>query len=154
MTALWPYALTIYDRPGVQPLLLALQEAHGQCVPLLLWALWMSAEGRSAEPGAAAQAAEMARAWQDAAIAPLRALRRQLKGPAGPGSPARRQQLRGGVQALELEAERLLLEMLEEASPDALGAADPQAWLALAAASWGGEAPTDKLDQLAALAAS
>jgi uncharacterized protein (TIGR02444 family) len=154
MTALWPYALTIYDRPGVQPLLLDLQDVHGQCVPLLLWALWMSAEGRSGDPGAAARAAELARAWQDAAIAPLRALRRQLKGPAGPGSPARRQQLRGGVRALELEAERLLLEMLEEASPPSAGAGGARAWLALTTRAWGGAAPADKLDQLAALAAS
>jgi uncharacterized protein (TIGR02444 family) len=33
--ALWPYALEVYARPGVEPLLLRLQDEHGQCVPLL-----------------------------------------------------------------------------------------------------------------------
>ena len=118
--ALWPYALEVYGRPGVEALLLRLQDDHGQCVPFLLWSLWMVAGGRPIESATAAACAELARAWPDAAVAPLRRLRRGLK------AEARKERLqariRTGVQALELEAERMLLQMLEESSPAPAGA--------------------------------
>ncbi|HLY80852.1 MAG TPA: TIGR02444 family protein [Caulobacteraceae bacterium] len=151
--ALWPYALEVYGRPGVEPLLLRLQDDHGQCVLLLLWSLWMAATGRAIDAPTVAACVELARAWQDAAVAPLRRLRRDLKGRA---SQTRLQaRIRTGVQALELEAERMLLQMLEESSPTPSGAqAAPDAALAQAIAAWGGEAPPARLlQQLAALGA-
>jgi uncharacterized protein (TIGR02444 family) len=151
--ALWPYALELYGRPGAEPLLLTLQDAHGQCVPLLLWAAWLAASGRPAERATLERGAALARAWEDAAIAPLRGLRRRLKRPAGPGSPSAREQLRRGAKALELDAERMLLQMLDELSPapaeDAVALGD---MLALAASAWGREAPPELLDRLAELA--
>jgi uncharacterized protein (TIGR02444 family) len=150
--ALWPFALETYGRPGVEPLLLELQDDHGQCAPLLLWALWMSARGAGVDEAAAARATALARAWHDAAIAPLRDLRRRLKTPASAGSPARQARLRSGVQALELEAERMLLEMLEEASQAVSGDVDPRACLAIAARAWGAAAPAASLERLAELA--
>jgi uncharacterized protein (TIGR02444 family) len=150
--ALWPYALEVYGRPGVEALLLRLQDDHDQCVPLLLWSLWMAASGRPVEPAAAAACAELARAWQDAAVAPLRRLRRGLKAKA---SQERLQaRIRTGVQALELEAERMLLQMLEESSPaPAAEATLPAAALTQAVRAWGGAAPGALLQQLAALCA-
>jgi len=150
--ALWPYALELYGRPGAQPLLLELQDAHGQCVPLLLWSLWTAASGRPIDAAQAAACAELARAWQDAAVAPLRQLRRDLK----PGAKTQQLQarIRNGVKALELEAERMLLQMLEEASlAPAAASGDRLTALRLAARAWGGKAPAALLDKLAALAA-
>ena len=151
--ALWPFALDRYGRPGVEAAMLALQDDHGQCVPLLLWALWLAESGRPATKHALAQGATLARAWQDAAVAPLRDLRRRLRLP-GPGAKSR-ERLRQGVKALELDAERMLLEMLEQASPAPSGvAASPADALADAVRAWGGEAPDHLLAELAARAGS
>jgi uncharacterized protein (TIGR02444 family) len=150
--ALWPYALELYARPGVEPLLLELQDAHGQCVPFLLWSLWIAASGRPIGAGQAAACAELARAWQAAAVDPLRQLRRNLKA----GATTRQVQARihSGVKALELEAERMLLQMLEEASlAPAAAIGDRLEALRLAAGAWGGQAPGALLERLAALAA-
>jgi uncharacterized protein (TIGR02444 family) len=152
--ALWPFALEVYGRPGVEALLLELQDHHGQCVPFLLWSLWMAASGRVANPAKFAACAELSRAWQDAAVAPLRTLRRHLKRPAGSKAAEARTRIRAGVKALELDAERMLLQMLEEASPPPGDAptGDPDS-LRSAVRAWGGEAPAGLLEQLARLAA-
>ena len=147
--ALWPWSLEVYGRPGVEPLLLELQDAHGQCVPFLLWALWMAARGLAADETTLAAGAAMARAWQAAAIQPLRDLRRGLK--TGP-SPPQRERLRTSVKSLELEAERMLLQMLGDASPAGARGGSARDALAAAAAAWGA-APAALLDRLAALAA-
>ena len=151
--ALWPYALEVYGRPGVEPLLLALQDARGQCAPYLLWSLWMAASGRGADEAALRSGAALARAWEDAAIAPLRRLRRDLKSGPAPGPKPARERLRQGVGKLELDAERMLLQMLEEASP-APGAAVTPSLEALVSAArvWGGAAPASDLARLAELA--
>jgi uncharacterized protein (TIGR02444 family) len=150
--ALWPYALEVYGRPGVESLLLRLQDEQGQCVPLLLWSLWMAGGGRPIDAAKAAACAELARAWQDAAVAPLRRLRRGLKAQSTTQQVQAR--IRNGVKALELEAERMLLQMLEESSPAPSGA--PMAAieaLTRSAHAWGGQAPVALLRELAELAA-
>lgn len=147
--ALWPYALEIYGRPGVEALLVELQDAHGQSVPYLLWSLWMAAAGRAADEAALARAAELARAWDAAAVTPLRALRRGLKTP-GPAAQLRqRARLRDKVKGLELEAERMLFTMLEQASPTAPGEVEPRIALQRAADAWGAPAPGEALERLA-----
>jgi uncharacterized protein (TIGR02444 family) len=152
--ALWPWALDVYGRPGVEPLLLELQDAHGACVPYLLWALWMAASGRAADDAALGAGAALARAWQDAAIAPLRKMRRDLKAGARPGPEAAREQLRNGVKRLELDAERMLLQMLQEAGPTPTDAAEsPLAALDRAARVWSASLPAPLLARLAALTA-
>jgi len=153
--ALWPYALQVYGRPGVEGTLLELQDAHGQCVPYLLWALWLAAEGRAADDDDLTRAAELARAWQDAAVAPLRGLRRGLKSPSSKAPARAWSTLREGVKALELDAERMLLEMLEAASPASGDAPnDSLAMVRRAVGAWGRPAPDGLLDHLAAVAAS
>jgi uncharacterized protein (TIGR02444 family) len=152
--ALWPYALEVYGRPGAEALLLQLQDAHGQCAPFLLWALWMSASGRRADAAAIRSAAELARAWQDAAIAPLRRLRRELKTAPAAGPKPPRERLREGVKGLELEAERMLLQMLQDASPAPDGPHPALLeGLQRAARTWGGDPPAGLIVRLAELAA-
>jgi uncharacterized protein (TIGR02444 family) len=150
--SLWPYALEVYGRPGVEALLLQLQDDHGQCVPLLLWSLWMAGGGRPLDAARAAACAELARAWQDAAVAPLRRLRRGLK--AGARTEQLQGRIRHGVRALELEAERMLLQMLAESRP-APGGAPVGALEALTQSvrAWGSPAPAALLRRLAELAA-
>jgi hypothetical protein len=85
-------------------------------------------------------------------VAPLRRLRRGLKAKA---STERLQaRIRHGVKALELEAERMLLQMLEESSAEPGGAAASAVEaLTQSARAWGGKAPAALLRELAELAA-
>ena len=149
--SLWAYALDVYGRPGAEARFLALQDAHGQSVCFLVWCLWMAAVGRSADAATLEAGAALAKSWEAAAVAPLRRLRRDLKtSPAGPAQ--RRERLRAAVRQLELQAERMLLEMLEDVSPPATGAALPAAdALRRAAAVFGGDAPAAGLAAVAAL---
>lgn len=144
---LWSWAVAAYGRPGVAEAALALQDDYGQCAPLLLWAAF----ARPRTPGVIAQAVDLARTWEEAAILPLRAARRGLKA-ALPGAPAEtREALRAQVKAAELESERLLLEALArlcEPEAVALDAALEPA-LAAVAAAWGGQPDPVALDRLA-----
>ncbi len=115
--SLWDWALTAYAAEGVADACLELQDAAGQNVPLLLWAAWCAAEGRVPDEDALEAAGDTARAWQDTAIAPLRAVRRALKPRAPDLDDADREAVRTQVKAVELEAERRLLAALEALAP-------------------------------------
>lgn len=139
----WDWALSVYARQPVAEACLHLQDAHGQNVPLLLWAAWAALEGRAVDPDAAAS---LVRAWDAEIGAPLRGVRRALK-PARAGiADAPREAFREQVKAAELAGERLLMENLEAgcgplgatrdvygallAAARALGAPPPEAALA------------------------
>ncbi|HEX8570014.1 MAG TPA: TIGR02444 family protein [Caulobacteraceae bacterium] len=122
MSALWDWALAAYARDGAAEACLILQDAHGQNVPLLLWAVWSSRERRAPDDAAVGQAAALARRWEAAATAPLRSVRRELKQDMDGVPAAERIAFRDHVKAVELEAERLLmrnLELLASAEPAA-----------------------------------
>lgn len=152
--ALWPFSLEVYARDGVEAALLELQDAHGQCAPYLLWALWLGASGRPADPQTLLAGAALARSWQEVAVAPLRDIRRGLKRRLRPVRAPARRRLRERVASLELEAERMLLRMLEDASPPSgASVADARICLHEAIIAWGGSPPPDLVARLARLAA-
>jgi uncharacterized protein (TIGR02444 family) len=125
----WDWAVAAYARPGVQPLLLGLQDAHGQSVPFLLWGGWLEVSGRSPPRAVLAEAAALAGQWESAVIGPLRGVRRHLQG-AG-ADPLRRQ-----VEAAELEAERALMEALAALAPPPKPSKGGVDALSLAASHW------------------
>ena len=142
--ALWDWTLKAYGQPGVPQACLMLQDEHGQNTSLLLWAVWAEA----ADPVLLARAADIARRWEALAIAPLRAVRRALK-PAFEGvEDGVREDLREDVKAVELRAERALMESLEPLGR--AGGAHALAALEAASAAWGKPAPADALAALAA----
>jgi len=142
---LWDWTVAAYGHPGVPEACLELQDRHGQNTPYLLWAVWAEA----CEPPVLRAAAEAARAWDAAAVAPLRAARRKLKAPSPPVDDAAREALREEARTLELAAERLLLETLEtRTSPRRAGVSTLEA-LRGAALAWGGPAPDEALRALA-----
>lgn len=99
----WDWSLDAYDRPGVEEILLDLQDRHGLDVNLLLFACWTGATGRGRLAGGVwtgliGQTAD----WRANVIEPLRAVRRHLKG-RGDGSGAAA--LHQRAKALELDAE-------------------------------------------------
>ena len=113
----WDWALTAYAAPGVQEACLSLQDTAGQNVPLLLWAAWTAATGRPIDEDAIEGACDCARAWDAAAVSPLRALRRTLKGVNPDIDNTARESLREAVKAVELAAERHLMAGLEALAP-------------------------------------
>lgn len=144
---LWSWAVAAYARPGVAEACLALQDDHGQDVPLLLWAAWRGpADAETVEA-----ACDTARSWRDAAIAPLRLVRRTLKKPVPDMEDEARLALREQVKAVELAAERGLLEALEALSaPSAGPPSDPLPALVAAARAWGPVTPGAALAILSA----
>jgi uncharacterized protein (TIGR02444 family) len=134
LTAFWDWALEAYARPGVAEACLELQDAHGQNVPLLLWAAWTAQVGRPADVVAAAR---LARAWETDAVGPLRAVRRILKQPRVGFDEAAREDLRARIKAVELESERVLMASLEALSAAGPARVDAQARLCEAARAYG-----------------
>ena len=101
---LWRFSLAFYDLPGVAEALITLQDRDGFDVNLILFALWLGISGRGALSDDLLATAEHAtRAIRNEIIDPLRALRRKLRHHPDGGI----QQLREGVKALELAAEKL-----------------------------------------------
>ncbi len=153
----WDWAVAAYARPGVAELCLDLQDAHGQNVPLLLWAIWAGQDGRRID---AAQAVATARAWQEV-ISPLRDVRRRLKTTVTEGDDAQRLAVREQVKAVELSAEKALMTLLASQSSPALDVAAlsvvPGARNAIVldgilsvATAWNPDTPLDRLAQLSA----
>lgn len=143
--SLWDWTLEAYGRPGVADAALALQDDHGQNVSLLLWAVW--AEAR--DPDLLGRATDAARRWEGAALAPIRAVRRALKAPLPPVADRAREGLREDVKAVELRAERVLMETLEGMT-GAPGGAHALEALRAASQAWGRAAPAAALAALAA----
>jgi uncharacterized protein (TIGR02444 family) len=104
--AFWRYSLALYGQPGVAKACLALQDAQGIDVNLLLFCCWTGDRGQALSADAMAQLVESAGPWHEAVVKPLRSVRRWLKTQdRAPSEAAER--LRQAVKAQELEAERL-----------------------------------------------
>ena len=153
MTDVWSWVVAAYGAPGVAEQCLDLQDAHDQNVPLLLWAAWAATQGGVSDV-MASQAAGIARAWSEATIVPLRSIRRRLKQALSEGDEAPRLALREQVKAIELHAEKVLLEQLAGLSTGADGLPDdlvPTVMLdALlnVASAWSDDYPAEKLARL------
>ena len=150
MSEFWEWAVAAYAGEGVAEACLTLQDDHGQCVPLLLWAAWRAARGQGVQ---AAEAAALARTWSDEAIAPLRAVRRRLKTPLSSEDDARRLPLREQVKAAELVAERALMGLLEalparEKTAHQTAEDLCRAHLDACAHAWGEKMPPEARDRL------
>lgn len=141
MTDFWDWSVATYAKPGVAEASLRLQDDHGQCVPLLLWAAWAG----KITPEQACRAAAVARAWLPV-IEPLREVRRRLKTEVSPGDEADRLVLRTRVKAAELDAEHALMARLGELADGAITAevARLEA-VAGVVAAWGEACPDDVL---------
>ena len=149
MSGFWPWALETYARPGVSAACLHLQDAHGQNVPLLLWAVWSQDHAPDAD---LQRGAALARRWEDAAGGRLRAARRALKAQTPDLGLEERLAFRERLKRLELEGERLLMAALEDLPRAERAAAEPlPARLARAAAAYGAPAGEEVFAPLLAL---
>ncbi|MFT4912248.1 MAG: hypothetical protein ACI9YM_000822 [Brevundimonas sp.] len=147
---LWDWAVRAYGTEGVSETCLGLQDLHEQNVPLLLWAAWTATTGRRPDAETIEAAADTARAWDLAAVAPLRAVRRRLRAPIPDIDDPAREAVRTQVKAIELAAERHLLAALEALAPAPDAAPQPPITaLAAAARTWGAVTPRPALVRLA-----
>jgi len=148
--ALWDWAVVAYAAPGVGEACLHLQDANDQCVPLLLWAGWTAATGRKPDADTIEAACDTARAWSDTTVAPLRAIRRTLKKPVPDIDDGAREAVRERIKAVELLAERHLLEALEALAPEPSGPVRPASEALVSTARiWARVVPRPALTRLA-----
>ncbi|AEJ10758.1 TIGR02444 family protein [Pseudomonas asiatica] len=112
-TDLWNHALALYARPGVEAACLDLQ-AQGGDVCLLLCATWLQAREVAVLDERAQALRDVAEPWQRDVVSPLRSLRQQWRSAAQ--GDAQLAALREQLKGLELQAERALLERLQERS--------------------------------------
>ena len=106
---LWDWVLIPWGRPRIRAGCLRLQDEHGQCVSLILWRAWAHAKRRPIDAATINRAIALARSWDEGVLRPLRTARRSVPQPAG--------DLPGLIEAVELEAERTLLDGLEVLTP-------------------------------------
>lgn len=100
---LWAFSLSFYARPRVATALLALQDAAGLDVNLVLFAMWLGLCGRGRLDVRRAEAAERAvRPIRAGVIEPLRAMRRHLAAAAEGDLRI----LREKIRAIELDGEK------------------------------------------------
>lgn len=147
---LWDWAVRAWAEPGVGEAGLELQDTAGQNVPLLLWAAWAARTGRRLDAEALEAGCDVARAWDEAAVAALRSVRRALKVRQPDLDDSDREAVRAQVRAVELDAERRLLLALEALAPAPGGAARPvlEALVAVAR-QWSPVTPRAGLTRLA-----
>ncbi|NNJ18543.1 TIGR02444 family protein [Pseudomonas putida CSV86] len=110
-TDLWDFAVGLYARPGVETACLELQ-ALGADVCLLLCGAWLEQRCVALSDERVEGLRQLARPWQTDVVRPLRALRQQWRADAL--KDAQLAALRERLKALELDAERLQLQRLQD----------------------------------------
>jgi uncharacterized protein (TIGR02444 family) len=117
----WRFSLAFYALPGVAAALIALQDAGGFDVNLILFGLWLGCSGRGRLDRERLTAAECGtKSLRTGIVAPLRALRRQLE----PSPEADVRRLRKAIAALELAAEKAVQQRLAAFAGSAARLAD------------------------------
>ena len=124
----WDFSLATYGRDGVADACIALQEAHGADVNILLFCAWAGCNGvRLGRPQIEA-ACGAVREWHDEIVRPMRSVRRRLKGAVDGASPGQlTSALRARVQKIEIDAEHIeqlrLAALADALEPGRAGAA-------------------------------
>jgi len=96
----WDFSLVAYAAPGVAEACLEAQDSFGLDVNLVLYAAWLAELGQALTPEHLDGMNSATGEWRRRAVAPLRALRRDL------ASLADAHDLREQVKSLELAAEQ------------------------------------------------
>ena len=82
----WDFSLATYGKEGVADACIALQEAHGADVNVLLFCAWAGCHGVRLDRAQIEAACGAVRGWHEEVVRPLRSVRRRLKS-ALDGSP-------------------------------------------------------------------
>lgn len=115
--AFWAWSLERYEKAGVAPALLALQDERGLDVNIVLWIAWRAAHGAETSRELLDEARRAVAAWSQAATIPLRGVRRTLKRPPDGARADLAELTRALTKKAELAAERVAQDMLESLAP-------------------------------------
>ena len=128
----WAYSVRVYERPKVADCLIELQDRHGVDVNVVLFCCWCGWSGRPI-PDAQAFAAllDAVSTWQSDVVGPLRQLRRQMKRGVANVPADTVQTIRGKVQGLEIDCERVEQEILATHAPSIVTTGSSEAARAL-----------------------
>jgi len=96
----WRFSITIYKRPGVAEECLALQQAIGADVNVLLFCSWAGARGIVLNRDDIEEIMGHVGAWQDQVVGPLRNIRQGMKS-------LKVESFRARIKTIELEAEQI-----------------------------------------------
>ena len=113
-SAFWSFTLGVYQKEGVSPACIALQDRLGLDVNFLLMCLYAGSRGHALGAGDFARLEERAAPWRKNVIHPLRAVRRWLK-EQQLLEKAPSDQLRRGVLGHEIESEGVQQRLMEAA---------------------------------------
>jgi uncharacterized protein (TIGR02444 family) len=108
----WRFSVKFYAVPGVAPACIELQDQAGVDVNLLFFLLWNATQNRALNHAEVVEIEKLSGAWREAAVVPLRSVRRALKSPPPLVAPDVAEGFRTRIKAVELEAERLQQEAL------------------------------------------
>lgn len=112
---LWNFALAYYRRPGVAEACLILQDRAGVDVNVMIYVLWrIAVRGDHVDSTAIAAADEVVAQWRKEIVQPLRLARRALKTGPAPAPNSSTETLRGRIKAIEIDAEHIELDWLEQ----------------------------------------
>jgi uncharacterized protein (TIGR02444 family) len=111
-TPFWRFSLNFYRQAGVAEACIALQDDCGVDVNLMLFLLWLAANGRQLPVENIRELDQAVRSWRDLTIIPIREVRRKLKGAPTLVEAGKQETFRTKIKAIELEAERLQQEAL------------------------------------------
>jgi uncharacterized protein (TIGR02444 family) len=113
--SLWDYAVDLYGRTGVRDACLDLQDRLGLDVDLLLFAVWSAMVIKAQlDADAFRECIQLTEDWRENVVKPLRGLRRTTRQGVAGADDADAGQIADQLQAVELEAERVELAMLEQ----------------------------------------
>jgi uncharacterized protein (TIGR02444 family) len=108
----WRFSVKFYAVPGVAQACIELQDQASVDVNLLFFLLWNATQSRTLNQAEVAEIDSLVGAWREAAVVPLRSVRRALKSPPPVIAPDVAEGFRTRIKAAELEAERLQQEAL------------------------------------------
>jgi uncharacterized protein (TIGR02444 family) len=108
----WRFSLRYYRQPGVGDACIALQDAAGVDVNLLLFLLWQASQSRSFAAADVDELEHRIGPWRSMTVVPLRAVRRALRSPPELVEAETAEAFRSKIKAVELEAERLQQEAM------------------------------------------
>ncbi len=124
----WDYAVKLYSNGSVSEACLGLQDRRGIDVNMLLFCVWVAASGRGQlSESEMAAGIEAGQVWQSEVVAPLRHVRRYLKGPITPADGRLGAELARVITESELYAEHMEVQILSEiVTRPAVGSFDNQ----------------------------
>ena len=116
-SAFWQFSLALYARPRVAAACLELQDSAGVDVNVMFYLLFLATHARQVSRDDVVRIDALVAAWRERAVLPLRTLRRELKTGIAPFPVEDTEPLRSAIKRIELDAEHLQQNMLEQLAP-------------------------------------